>query len=204
MLALIPHRDILPALNGWRSALFAAGFSGARSLPVFCPLAVLRRPLTRDELRSAAAGLRALSGGGKFLGGLPVSAELPAADGGVLRVFGPSLSAGPEAPPIEPPDVYAGAIAHSGAPLLAAAVLGADDAARPDAAELPPAPPVSFRAAALANLVIHAAAAGEADYSFTWEFGPLRWLPRRGPNTASVLPLPETRAGRLVQSRAAY
>ncbi|MDR2182157.1 MAG: hypothetical protein LBN92_05695, partial [Treponema sp.] len=64
LLALIPHRDVLPALNAWRSTLFAAGFSGARSLPVFCPLAVLRRPLAREELRDAAASLRALAGGG--------------------------------------------------------------------------------------------------------------------------------------------
>jgi hypothetical protein len=55
-------------------------------------------------------------------------------------------------------------------PVLACAVLGAED---------PPLPPpaFSFASAAVANMSYSSLGSGDAAYSFAWEIGELHWLP---------------------------
>ncbi|MDR0598542.1 MAG: hypothetical protein LBG84_00460 [Treponema sp.] len=180
---LVPHRDCLPALRAYRRALFAAGLAGARAFPPAAPLAPLSRPLTVEELRAAAAELRALLGGGIRAAGPAVPGENGA---GLPRFFGLRLTAAPRSRPGNPgEEASAGAFplpvlppALPGIrwnhPFLAPAILAPGEDPPPD---LPPAPEITFRAAALANLSLSPAPDGEEDYSFSWERGPLRWLP---------------------------
>jgi hypothetical protein len=85
-----------------------------------------------------------------------------------LRFFGPSLEL---PPPSLPPDAV---ISIWEKPPLAPAVLGPGDTEELTAKAIPE---ISFRAAALANLTLWSAECGEPGFSFTWEIGPLFWLP---------------------------
>jgi hypothetical protein len=199
LLALIPHRDIRKQLRAWSGELFAAGMAGAWSFPWAAPLACLSRPLTAAELRDAAFALREMRRGGedgKFWAGEPAVSPLPAflfprgpggssgETGGSPAVYGPRLNpAGFEQ--------ALGGGARSKArywfspPVLGAAVVATVvDAASletgtpPDVPHLLPSPPlISFRAAALANMVFTPLDGGERAYSFEWKIGELRWLP---------------------------
>jgi hypothetical protein len=59
--------------------------------------------------------------------------------------------------------------------ILSAALLGCDDERL--VANLPPMPPVSFRAAMIANMTLTPLGRGEAAYSFVWQIGEAVWLP---------------------------
>jgi len=196
-LVLVPHRDCLPALEAYRKGLFAAGFDGAYAYPAVAPLALLTRPLAVDELKSAAAEIR------RLLGDKAIdSREQGLRDGwGSLRLFGPMLD-------LPLPNLPGGAVLQRWErPVLAPAILAPGDDPEPlmkavmeDGPEwhtglrkqsgstwmstVPRIP--QFRAAALANLALtpvtpettEGFASFEADYSFSWEQGPLHWLPR--------------------------
>ena len=186
---LVPHRDCLPALDTYRQSLFSAGMDGAFSFPAAAPLALLHRPLSKAELKNAATELRKQLGEKPFVcieqGEKTVCREKQnnaaekngSAD--TLCFFGPIL----ELPlPRFPDDAV---VQHWETPILAPAILAPGDKL-PD--PLPQAMAVSFRAAALANLsytrVLSGKEAGatenfEPEYSFSWELGPLQWLPRR-------------------------
>jgi hypothetical protein len=62
-------------------------------------------------------------------------------------------------------------------PALCAAVLDAGDP-EPEAAGDAAPPPLVFRAAAVVNLVLRPLGSGEGAYSFTWQTGKPRWLPK--------------------------
>jgi hypothetical protein len=168
---LVPHRDCLPVLETYRRSLFAAGLPGAFAFPAAAPLALLSRPLADQELKDAAANMRSMLGKRKLQPDLPVTlAVSPAAEstapGCSLRFFGLSL----ELPPLSLPQDALSAIWRK--TLLAPVVLGGTEELTAKAI-----PKISFRAAALANLTLWPAECGEPGYSFTWEIGPLFWLP---------------------------
>jgi len=176
-LALVPHRDCLPALEAYRRGLFAAGFDGAWSFPAVAPLALLGRPLDVGELKTASAEIRLL------LGDMAISSpEQGLRDGwGEFRLFGPMLD-------MPLPDLPGDAVLQRWErPVLAPAILASGDDAEPLIKAVSGSTwTASFRAAALANLSLTPVpqettgefASFEADYSFIWELGPLHWLPR--------------------------
>jgi len=184
LLALVPHRDVRAALRAWSASLFSAGLPGAWSFPRVIPLAALNRPLSDAELKSRALMLRQTVNlsGGKFIAGPPAVAALSAN----VSVFGPALN-------ITLPDGFFDfeddAPVTAGAPTPAGVVIRrvpqpVIGSALCDAASPPcnnrPAPPVSFRAAALANMTFRPLFShneAENNYSFEWEIGKLFWLP---------------------------
>ena len=180
---LVPHRDCLPDLELYRRRLFTAGMDGAWSFPAAVPLALLKRPLSANELKAAAAELRKYLGNKKI-----VSSEEGECGGWIfgglsLRFFGPIL----EMPqPAFPADAV---LRRWEKTILAPAIIAPGSCFQ--SSTIPEGPAITWtsRAAALANLtldpVFSAAEAGtgcagsfDADYSFTWEMGPLYWLPR--------------------------
>lgn len=183
-LVLVPHRDCLPSLEAYRRVLFSMGFNGAFSFPAAAPLALLDRPLDSVAIKASAAELRELLGDKKVTPrGLETSSVEASVGEGSFHFMGPvldmplpSLSAAPggEAPVV---------LQRWEKPLLAPAILGPDTNNRSFTGVLPDF--FSFRAMALANLsftvTIETAPefdSFDSDYSFTWELGPLRWLPR--------------------------
>jgi hypothetical protein len=151
-LVLLPHRDIRLVLRKNSDSLFKAGFSGAYLFPWAAPLALLSRPLTAEELKHCARAVREASlstGDGRInaaetctaaflvnadtencpaLLGLRLDLALPSdvfgSDAKITSVFSP--------------------------PILGVCLL---PSAQYDTAALPPVPKVSFRAAAVANMI---------------------------------------------------
>jgi hypothetical protein len=177
--ALIPHGNAVSVFEKFRQRLFALGLDGAFSFPAAVPLALLSRPLTAVELKTAAAELRKLLGDRKMvLSALPENS--PSAGAGPFRpdgisFFGPSLDMPFPALP------ESAVISRWEKPALAPAVLGPGGAEQvrvlAEQGRLPAPPELSFRAAALSNLSVYPAGNGEAGYSYAWELGRLYWLP---------------------------
>jgi hypothetical protein len=172
---LVPHRDCLKALRDYRRSLFAAGFPGAYSFPPVVPLALVSRPCTPGELRNLSASLRKISlsgdADGTFHTGEGTAAECP---GGPV-LWGPALDIRLSSLPFPPPDALN---FRFPAPVLAAAIIGprTGTAVTDDApAAPPPVPRLSFRAAAVSNMILKPLPGGE--YSFIWEIEKLYWLP---------------------------
>jgi len=171
LLAFIPHRDSARLLREYSRLLFSRGVVGARSLPVFAALAPLRRPLTKLELTALAATLRqqTLEPGrnGLFHSAGPAGKQpFAGLDGAFL--LGPRLDVGlPDLPE------SAGTSSLGGIVLCVALLAGTD----PLPTDIPDPPALSFRAAALANLLIYPLPSGAEPYSWVWEFGRPVWLP---------------------------
>ena len=165
---LVPHRDCLPALETCRRDLFAAGFNGAFAFPSVAPLAILKRPLDSVELKNAAAGLRKNLGDKKIASVRYSEYSVRPDSSAQICFFGPVL----ELPlPVFPPDAVLQQWENA---ILAPAIIEPGNKAK-----LPfnkPPPNLLFRAAALANLAVQPVV--HCQYSFTWDLGPLYWLPR--------------------------
>jgi hypothetical protein len=188
--ALVPHRNAVFVIEKFRQQLFTLGLDGAFSFPTVVPLALLSRPLSGAELKTAAAELRKSLGKRKIIlsaahgesaqgtdtkfPGLPAASfcDVSLSLAG-LSFFGPCLDMPFPAFP------ESAILARWEKPLLAPAILGPGGAerVRDVAGKLPPPPELSFRAAALTNLAVYPAGNGEAGYSYVWELGRLYWLP---------------------------
>jgi hypothetical protein len=179
---LLPHRDAGKILRDYRRRLFAAGFPGAFSFPAAAPLALVSRPLSAGELRDLARALRqaSIEGGrdGTFTAGPLGSLAFPkaAAPFAGLSLFGLVLDPPPQAPVPDarpfPALILCGALVPEGAS-APAPVPGA----------------LSFRAAAVANLVIRPLdlpPGPEPAYSFEWKTGRPYWLPPYRPRKEAV------------------
>jgi hypothetical protein len=174
-------------MRKWSGRLFAAGFEGAWSFPWLVPLALLSRPFSAAELKSLALVLReqslAAGGEGKFKTGAAGEANFPAeaanaaeAVPGGISVFGPLLD--PGLPDLAFPESASGKILYRFSPaVLGSALLAGSDKARGPLAGFPPAPALSFRAAAVANTAFRPLPSGDKNYSHEWETGKLCWLP---------------------------
>jgi hypothetical protein len=167
MAALIPHRDSRKILRAYSGELFAGGFTGAWAFPWAAPLALLSRPLEDAELSTLARTLREKNlAHGKFKAGSP--ARLPLPDFPGAELWGPELDLGLRGEDFGPSAASALSLVFH-RPLLACTVLYPEDPTPP----LPP--PLSFSAAAVANLVYRPLEDGAP--SFAWEIGELHWLP---------------------------
>jgi hypothetical protein len=166
-----------------KRALFGAGLAGAWSFPPLVPLAFLDRPPERAELRELAEKLRSLLGGkkisglawtdGVFPGGATVSsAPMPAFWGAALDM----------PPPLSIVEGTKNALPFDRAVLVAALVRNSGAVPSGD---LPDPGGISFRAAALAFMLLaplealqkDASEKDEAKLSFTWELDEPVWLP---------------------------
>lgn len=173
LLVLVPHRDARLPLRKWSAAMFADGWDGAWSFPWVAPLALLAKPLSVDELKSLAGAIREQSlangQGGKFTSEQTDRAVFP----GGAAIFGPVINIRlPDS--FFPPASAAKIISRFSPPVLGAALL----LDKEPAPVLPP-PPLSFRAAALANMIcrpVPGANSAGAAYSLEWKIGALRWL----------------------------
>jgi hypothetical protein len=175
LLVLAPHRDCRRLLRLLSPELFRRGLYGAWSFPQAVPLAVLSAPFTEEELKACARSLRALNPagkeGGRIRAGAMAKASLRREGGGEEAGFwiaGPSLNlAVPEPFPAGEEKV----LRRVAPPVLGAALIREDEGV-PDM----PAPPLSFRAAALANMTLRPL--DDSGYSFCWRLGKPAWLPR--------------------------
>jgi hypothetical protein len=177
LLVLAPHRDCRRIIRLLSPELFRRGFYGAWSFPQVVPLAVLSAPLTEGELKTCARSLRALNLGEKgrigtgdmaaavLRGGAANGAE---AGPGELRLAGPSLDL---AVP-EPFPAGENKVLRRISPVLLGAALIREDDSVPDIRI----PPLSFRAAALANMIYRPL--DGSGCSFRWRLGKPAWLPR--------------------------
>jgi hypothetical protein len=168
---LIPHRDAAAPLRALTRTLFAAGFAGAFAFPPVAPAALVSRPFTGQELRSLAWTLRDLSlrdgRDGTLCSGVMGSVTCPAAPGLVL--YGPLLDL--PVPDLLPRE----ALFRFPSLVLCAALIrpGEEPGLKPGAASF------SFRAAAVANMILRPLASGGYP-SFEWKIGSPRWLPSPG------------------------
>jgi hypothetical protein len=203
LLLLVPHRDSRLLLQNWSKALFSAGLDNAWSFPWAAPLALLSRPLSPKELKTAALALReetlARGNDGKIRTGKAamaaflenaVDTSAPKNAGGTAPknaggafVYGPSIDL--RFPETALPESALNKLSFRFSPLVLGAALvqgkeaGTDEqGAGLGAAGLLPPPELVFRAAALANMSYRFLALGKGAYSFEWEIGALRWLPK--------------------------
>jgi hypothetical protein len=182
LLVLVPHRDARLPLRAWSASLFAAGYPGAWSFPWLAPLALLKRPLSAEELKRLAHALRRQlnSEGGKFIAKQSSLCALPAEfpEGRAAFVYGPTLDAGLGDDFYEP---VADAISSRISPLvLGTALVREADKVPSPTDPTSSTPQIAFRAAALANMsYIPLQSSGvQSGYSFEWKLGPLHWLPK--------------------------
>jgi hypothetical protein len=183
-LVLVPHRDTRLPLHALSASLFSAGFPGAYSFPWIVPLALLKRPLLAEELKTLAIALRLQlnSEGGKFIAGPPSLCSLAAeflVDKSAF-VYGPALAIRLSDNYYEP---VAEAISNRFSPLVLGAALVRESESEKGASAIlhAAAPPqISFRAAALANMSYGPLQSGnESGYSYEWKLGPFHWLPKK-------------------------
>jgi hypothetical protein len=191
LLVFIPHWDARRLLRKWSASLFSAGCEGAFSFPWVSPLAALTRPLNAEELKHCAAVLRedSLADGkdGKISCGTAASLIFPPDNfcNGDASIIGPLLNLDVSDAAFTPG--AAQKIAYRFPYLVAGSCLVwgqtplHGDAAK---APFPPVPPISFRAAAIANMSyrpLRAAngggAADDGGCSFEWRIGRYCWLP---------------------------
>jgi hypothetical protein len=175
LVVLIPHRDARGPLQSWSGELFTKGLPGAYSFPQVLPLAVVSHAFSAGELTGLAHALRDLgtSGGGDgmFRTGEAETA-LVLCPGGDITIYGPVLD-------FRLSETFFGEaaakIVYRPSPLvIGAAVLGVNEKLP---AAIPPLPKISFRAAALANMIYRPLESGDSTYSFKWKIGKYHWLP---------------------------
>jgi hypothetical protein len=180
LLVLVPHRDARRRLQAWSGRLFSAGYCGAWSFPGVSPLAILSGPLSPAELKKIAIVIRERNG--KITGGGPAQTAFPSEfrparhTGTELSVFGPALD-------LDIPDTAFAEVKDRILYRFSPLVVGAAVVSGPEAnivehherdAAIPP--ELSFRAAALANMIFEALPSAP-ESSFIWKIDALHWLP---------------------------
>jgi hypothetical protein len=156
-------------LEDYRRKLFEAGFMGAYSFPAAAPLALLSRPLSKEDLKKIAREIR----------GVTLSKD------GKITATGTGLVRCPENTPFE------GALCGPLLDISAESLSGLNNektlyifpkiilcAAIVSNEQIPAEfPELSFRAAMVSNLAISPLKSGVAPYSLRWRLGQGCWLP---------------------------
>ena len=182
---LIPQSDLLKSFHEYSTKLFAASFAGALSFPIVAPLASVSTPFTGEELQSLAQEIRRLSLdlGGRIQSSGAAPAKICTED---LSFLGVQLNIGtavfdigntegneslfPETARRKLREVFS-------PPALCAAIVPSHEV--PSCVhDLPCAPALSFRSAAVSNFTVRPLPSGEPACSFEWRIGPLVWLPK--------------------------
>ena len=188
---LIPHRDAGNRLEEYRQKLFSGAVNGAFAFPAAAPLAEVSRPFSLEELKELARNIRRLAEentaanklktGGKFVS----QAAGVIVKTGQMSFFGPALNFSLSEETFPEP-ARGNIIRVLNPPVLCAAAVKSDGENPAENPFYEPAPPLSFGAAALANLAIRplasgvfrSEASGEPDYSYEWKIGARVWLPK--------------------------
>jgi hypothetical protein len=162
-IVFVPHANVCAEFNKYRRTLFSSGCGEAYSFPAASPVALIKDPASKSELKSMAALFRLrsyeVSAGGKMQTDSVSSICLP--DKKIIA--GPSLS-------IETPSIPESIELIESFPKL---VLGAGIFSVPPLlAQLEP--PIKFSAAAVANMTFYALG---YDNSYSWTIGEPHWLP---------------------------
>ena len=187
LLVLVPHRDIRIQMQAYSEKLFSAGFSGAWSFPWVTPLAELSGPLSSRELKEIAVIIREQGIGREnkitctepaqtaFLTKQRQESNSPEK---TISIFGPALSLS------IPDSAFSGVekkILHRFCPLVIGAALTLNDEPMPGgpSPQFPPPPDLSFRTAALANMLFRplSPAQEKTAHAFKWKIDKLHWLP---------------------------
>jgi len=171
-LVLVPHRDIRLVLRKYSDTLFSAGFTGAYHFPWVVPLAAISAPFNTEELKRCAYTIRETASG-KIIAHEAATVAFPTDEDGTL-LFGPRLE------PAIPPEMLCGS--ESAAKITGAfspQVIGSCllSAGKDEVSALPHPPQLSFRAAAVANMLWRPMRSGGNIIGCKWKIGKLIWLP---------------------------
>jgi hypothetical protein len=169
---LAPHRESRAAARAISAELFAGGTPGAWAFPWVIPLAILRRPLLREELRTLAVKLREKTGAdGKIRSGEAASLPFPEEGPSFLRglsVYGPVT----DLPLSE--FLFEHTEAEPVIRIFPQAILGCALVRKGESVFQPNTGGISFRAAFAANMIYGPL---PGDLSFEWKMGKPAWLP---------------------------
>jgi hypothetical protein len=169
-LVLVPHRDTRLVLRNYSTALFKTGITGA--FPWVAPLAVLSRPLNKQELKNIAQGFRKSAHEGKFNAEGAYTTPFPPEEKNNF-LFGPRLEL------TTPPGFLSGIGDPFSQAVIGACLLSGNENEK----ALPCPPKLSFSAAALANMswqTVNLSAQGAPEaVGYKWEIDKLCWLPKK-------------------------
>ena len=168
LIVLIPHRDVLKPVDAYRRKLFENGFSGAYSFPGTIPLILTKNPYTAAELKQTALFLRAVASGGKYDG------KFTSKNPEIIHTL-PGVSLGGVSFDIslDGLKIKEKAAALPGISLGLTILKPGTEKPYLRFSEDFPAPSISFRAGAAANMVYNVLENG----SYSWEIGHPVWLP---------------------------
>jgi hypothetical protein len=171
-LVLVPHRDTRLILRKYSSALFKNGCKYAYSFPWVTPLAALSCPLTAEELKNCAHILRETN-----------KEKIITAETATVELLDSTTLFGPRLELETPPAVFdegktTGKIIKVFSPLVIGACLSQEAEGIPSVQQIIQPPPLSFRAAAVANIHWYSDEQNGAFYC-KWEIGQLSWLPKQ-------------------------
>ena len=172
-LVLVPHRDIRLALRKYSDMLFKAKFTGSYHFPWVAPLAAISRPFNTEELKHCARSIREASGG-KIFAHEAAAASFPAGEGTLL--FGPRLDLSILPDSLGGSESAAKITNIFSPPVIGSFLLSVGECETPT---IPSPAPLSFRAAAVANMFWHPLCSGGNIIGYKWKIGNLIWLPVR-------------------------
>jgi hypothetical protein len=164
-LVLVPHRDVRQILRDYTFSLIKAGLKGVYNFPWVSPLAELSAPFTEAELKICARTLKENTTEGKITSGEGDCVSFSVNESKKI-LFGPRL------------DIkinHSEKIISVFSPPVIGAFFKPEEGKINFTVSQPP--PVSFRAAAVANMYWKTLnLSGEEGYK--WKIGKLFWLPK--------------------------
>jgi len=172
-LVLVPHRDIRFILKDYSLNLYKKGFYGAFHIPWIAPLAAISKPFNADELKNCARIIKTSLKGDKIFSSDAADVPFPVNESR-FSIYGAKLDIN------LPPEALGEAakkITRAFSPIVIGALLREEG----ETGDLPPPPPLSFRAAAAANMYIYPLLTNGA-VGFKWKIGKLHWLSNKCPN----------------------
>jgi hypothetical protein len=170
-------------LQAWSGTLFAQGVCGAWSFPQVLPLAVVSKFFSGEELNTLARILRdtSIADGrdGMFCTGNAGTSLLSKSDkesgncSTTVTIYGSALNTNLT------DLVFSGTAAEKVLcrpfpSVIGTAILDKNKELPP---VIPPVPQISFRAAAVANMLYTPMETGDFSCSYKWKIGKLHWLP---------------------------
>jgi len=170
-LVLVPHRDTRLILRKYSDTLFKAGFTGAYHFPWVSPLAAISRPFNTEELKHCARAIREAAGS-KILAHEAAAAAFPSAEDDTL-LFGPRLEPDITQDALRGSESSSKIISIFSPPVIGSYLLSAGEG---EVSALPHPPKLSFRAAAVANMLMSTVRSGGTVIGYKWKIGKLIWL----------------------------
>ncbi|GHV22041.1 hypothetical protein FACS189494_08280 [Spirochaetia bacterium] len=180
LIVLIPHRDSLIEYKKYCRALFSAGVQAALSFPVVAPIAIVSRAWKPQELKNAAAQIRAANTAKWTTGDF---AEIAAP---ICNSFTPPQGFSFSGVALNDVNINLDndSVIFKFKKLLLCAAVQMEEKPTTNSSLITP-PVVTFRAAAVANMIVHQIDKADnigmsckIEDSFEWKTGRLFWLPK--------------------------